>query len=85
MRGEIDLIARDGPTIVFVEVKTRADSPFGSPEESITPAKCRQIRRVAQGFILKKHIKESACRFDVLSIIFGADGRYRIKHIKNAF
>ena len=54
LRGEIDIIARDGPTIVFVEVKTRRGLGFGPPAASVTPAKQRQIRRIAQAYLARR-------------------------------
>lgn len=84
-RGEIDIIARDGDTLVFVEVKARADESFGRPEDSVTPAKQRQVRRTALGYLLKSHLGDVSCRFDVVSILFNADGGHRLVHFKDAF
>ncbi|MBE0713577.1 MAG: YraN family protein, partial [Candidatus Aminicenantes bacterium] len=69
--GEIDIVARDGTTLVFVEVKARADESFGRPEESVTPGKQRQIRKIAQGYLVQNPLGGDACRFDVISILFG--------------
>jgi putative endonuclease len=85
LRGEIDLIARDGATLVFIEVKTRQLSSFGYPEESVTQAKRRQIRRVARGYLLKQKLAEVECRFDVLTLTVDASSRWSITHMKNAF
>lgn len=85
LRGEIDIIAYDGEILVFVEVKTRKNPEFGHPEESVTPAKRKQLRRVAQGFLLRNHIQEVECRFDVLSLTFDELAGYAIKHITDAF
>ncbi len=84
-RGEIDIIAWDGPTLVFVEVKARADETFGRPEESVTPAKQRQIRKIAQGYVLENPPGDVACRFDVIAILFGEDNAYRLEHYVDAF
>jgi len=86
-RGEIDIIAYDGPTLVFVEVKTRSGEEFGLPEEAVTPAKQRQVRKIAAGYLQKNRIAESRipCRFDVLSIVRETEAVFRIRHIKNAF
>lgn len=83
-RGEIDIIAYDRKTLVFVEVKTRRSIEFGFPEESVTPAKQRQIRKIAQGFLTKNRLANIECRFDVLSLEVNEEG-YSIRHIKNAF
>lgn len=84
-RGEIDIIARDRDTLVFVEVKARADETFGRPEDSVTPAKQRQIRKIAMGYLLKNHTGDVSCRFDVISILFHDDESYRLQHFKDAF
>lgn len=86
-RGEIDIIAYDRDILVFVEVKTRRDSTLGRPEEAVTPAKQRQIRRIAQGYLMEKEMAESEipCRFDVLAVLPAADGRFAVTHYENAF
>lgn len=84
-RGEIDIIARDGSTLVFVEVKSRADESFGRPEESVTPGKQRQIRKIAQGYLVENPLGELDCRFDVISVLFGDGTDYRLEHFKDAF
>jgi putative endonuclease len=84
-RGEIDIIAYDGQTLVFLEVKTRKSRKYGPPEESVTPAKQVQIRKVAQWYLVKKGLTDVACRFDVLAITMEEDGNNQIHHIQNAF
>jgi putative endonuclease len=66
--GEIDLIARDGDEIVFVEVKARNSSEFGSPEESVTPSKLKRIAAVGQMYLRKKKINHDGFRIDVIAI-----------------
>ena len=83
--GEIDIVARDGTTLVFVEVKARADESFGRPEESVTPGKQRQIRKIAQGYLVENPLCDVACRFDVIAILFGDGGGYRLEHFVDAF
>lgn len=87
LRGEIDIIAYDGPTLVFIEVKTRSGEEFGRPEEAVNPAKQRQIRKIAAGYLAKNRIPESRtpCRFDVLSLVREAGSGFLIRHFKNAF
>jgi putative endonuclease len=85
LRGEIDIIAYDGRTLVFVEVKTRKSVMFSQPEESITPAKRKQLRKVAQGYLLRRNIQDVECRFDVLSLTFDDLEGYTVKHISDAF
>jgi putative endonuclease len=84
-RGEIDIVARDGETLVFVEVKARADESFGRPEEAVTPGKQRQIRKIALGYLVDHHPGEVDCRFDVIAILFGEGNDYRLEHFKDAF
>ncbi len=83
--GEIDVIARDGETLVFVEVKARADESYGRPEEAVTPAKQRQVRRIARGFLMAHPHPGVDCRFDVIAILFRGPGDYRLEHFVDAF
>ena len=86
LHGEIDIIARQGETIVFIEVKTRSGAGFGSPEEAVTASKQKRIRRMAEGFLMKFRIGPNVpCRFDVLSISVGKDDVPEIRHVKDAF
>jgi putative endonuclease len=84
-RGEIDIVARDGETLVFVEVKARADASHGRPEESVTLGKQRQIRRIAQGYLVTHPAPGVACRFDVIAILIQGPGDYRLEHFVDAF
>ncbi len=85
--GEIDLVMRDGPVYVFVEVKARRSHRFGAPEESITISKQRRVRRVAEGFIHALGLTDMEGRFDVVAIdyVTGRDGVPEIRHHINAF
>jgi putative endonuclease len=82
--GEIDIIARDGDTIVFIEVKTRTDISFGYPFEAVNNRKRQKLKNLALLY-LKRQGKESPVRFDVLSIFCMDDGKKDIEHIKDAF
>ena len=84
-RGEVDIIARDSRTLVFVEVKARADESHGRPEESVTPAKQKQIRRIAQGFLAANPHPGVDCRFDVIAILYRGPDDYRLEHFVDAF
>lgn len=66
--GELDLIMRDGPTLVFVEVKHRVDTRHGHPLETITATKQRRIARAA-ALYLAQHRLTCPCRFDIMAII----------------
>lgn len=82
--GEIDIIARDGDTIVFIEVKTRTDISFGYPFEAVNKRKRQKLKNLALLY-LKRQGKESPVRFDVLSISCVDNGKKDIEHIKDAF
>ncbi len=84
-RGEIDLIAYEGKTLVFVEVKTRSQGALGFPEESVDRQKQRQIRKIAEGYLALNNLDEVECRFDVVSLIFNENGTYSLSHYKDAF
>ncbi len=84
--GEIDLIAREGDVVVFVEVKSRASREFGPPQSSVTLTKQRQIVKVAGLFLQREGLPEAACRFDVVAVTFEeGGGRPEILLIRDAF
>ena len=85
LRGEIDIVARDGDTLVFVEVKMRTGGGYGRPEESVTSGKQRQIRKVAEGYLLLRRPGDVACRFDVVAIRPGEGAGYAVEHFMDAF
>lgn len=70
--GEIDVIARDGETIAFVEVKTRANLAYGRPAEAVTFRKQRRLGLAALDYLVRRGLEGSQCRFDIVSIV--ADG-----------
>ncbi len=79
--GEIDIIAKENDTYVFVEVKGRDSAAFGAPYEAVTPYKQNKIRRAAQAYLKSKHLLDRCeVRFDVLSIIGD-----EIEHLIDAF
>lgn len=82
--GEVDIVARDGDTIVFVEVKTRRDSSFGHPREAVGFRKRSQLSKVAQYFLKVKRAEHLSARFDVMEVKIDQDGP-RIELFKNAF
>jgi putative endonuclease len=85
LRGEIDIIAYDQETLVFAEVKTRTSRAFGFPEESVTPVKQEQIRKIAQIYLSRHRLENVPCRFDVLSVTISNGQRIQIRHFENAF
>jgi putative endonuclease len=82
--GEIDLVALDGPVVVFVEVKTRTHEAFGRPSEAVTPGKRSRIVRVASVFLAKSAWAERVCRFDVIEVVPVGE-RWHVTHIPDAF
>jgi putative endonuclease len=82
--GEIDIIADDGGTVCFVEVKMRCQTRYGSPEESVSRLKQRHISRAAMSFLKDRDQLESPSRFDVVSIDHSGPER-QIELIQGAF
>lgn len=82
--GEIDIIARDGQTLVFVEVKARASNRFGSPKAAVTLAKQRKISMAALDYLKRCGLTAASARFDVVAIDT-AGGHADIEVVKNAF
>ena len=82
--GEIDIIAREKDTLVFVEVKARSSRRFGSPKGAVTPAKQRKISMAALDYLKRTGQTEASARFDVVSIDTAA-GQTAIEVVKNAF
>lgn len=84
--GEIDLIMVDSDrTIVFVEVKTRANEDFGPSESAITGAKKTRMLRAARYFLASNNIEERPFRFDVVTIVLSGKEPEQIRHYENAF
>jgi len=82
--GEIDLVARHRRFLVFVEVKTRRGTMFGSPAEAVGPRKQRQIVRAARWYLNEIPKQKLQPRFDVIAIIACGDD-LRIEHLPGAF
>jgi len=81
--GQLDLVASDGPTLVFVEVKTRAGHGFGLPQEAVDARKIRKLRQLAL-YYLKQAPNRGPVRFDVIGLTVRAGRLLRVDHIKNA-
>jgi len=82
--GEIDVVARDGESLVFVEVKSRRGEGFGDPQEAVGPRKQKKISRIAQYYLKEKRLRDVRARFDVVAVRIMPGGS-RIKVIQNAF
>ncbi len=78
--GEIDIIAKQNDTYVFVEVKNRETLVFGRPSEAVNYYKQQKIRKIAQLYLLENKLLDVNCRFDVVEIIGD-----QINHIENCF
>ncbi len=83
--GEIDIIAREGEMLVFIEVKTRSGGTYGSPAAAITPRKQRQISRTAQYYLAEQDLFDTPARFDVVAVVIGNDQQLDIELIADAF
>ena len=82
--AEIDLVAADHETLVFVEVKTRSNAEFGVPAEAVDERKAARIRRAAGIYIRRNHAGQRLARFDVVAIV-GAGRACRLELLKDAF
>ena len=82
--GEIDLIARDGRTLAFIEVKTRRSQKFGPAAAAVTLAKQRHLVKASQVYLIQQRKAYEFCRFDVVTIELEAQ-KPRIELIKDAF
>ena len=83
--GELDLIMRDGDTLVFVEVKTRRDRKYADPEDAVTREKQRRMTRTARWYIEHSGWGDRPCRFDVVTVILPPDGTPQLEHFPDAF
>jgi putative endonuclease len=82
--GELDIIARDGATLVFIEVKAREGRAFGEAAEAVTPFKRRRLAQIALDYMTRHHLSNCPCRFDVVSIHFDS-GEPAIEVFQGAF
>ena len=83
--GEIDIVARDGRTVCFVEVKTRTSDAFGSPAEAVSLSKQRKLTRLARLFLKDHNLHGDPSRFDVVALLIPPAGQAQIELIRNAF
>lgn len=83
--GEIDIIALEGETIVFVEVKTRSSHATGHPAEAVTRTKQQQLSRAALAWQKQRRLLNRRSRFDVIAITWQPPQAPVIQHIRNAF
>ena len=78
--GEIDIVCRDGQTLVFVEVKTKIGHNFGEPEEMVDRRKLLQVKKMGEVYLQDKGF-DGLCRVDILAIVIGE--KYKVERIKH--
>lgn len=83
--GEIDIVARDRKTTVFVEVKTRRTNDPFDPLEAVTAGKQKKLTQLALAYLTKHGLHDSPSRFDVIAICWPENGPMQVQHVKNAF
>ena len=84
-QGEIDIIARQGECLVFVEVRTKRSREFGTPEESITSSKKEKLIALAEAYLLTLDCPPASWRIDVVAVELAPQGGVqRLEHIENA-
>jgi putative endonuclease len=83
--GEVDLIGWDGPTLAFVEVKTRTTDAAGPPELAVSHAKQKRIGKAAHDYLRRMRKKPESYRFDIVSVFWDETAGLRVRLIKNAF
>ena len=82
--GELDIVARDGHVLVFVEVRARSSCRFGTPFESVTWKKRQRLSQMAAAYLFVKRLTGVACRFDVVSVL-ERQGERTIELMRSAF
>lgn len=83
--GEIDLIMRDGETVVFVEVKTRRTRAWADPEDAVGPEKQRRMQRCASWYLRARRKESAPFRFDIVAVTLPEVGEPQIEHFESAF
>ena len=85
LRGDIDIVALDGRTVVFVEVRSKSDTAHGHPAETVGVQKQRRIAELAAAYIRRHRLEDQSVRIDVVAVTFPAAGKPVIEHYQNAF
>lgn len=83
--GEIDIVARDGETFVFVEVKTRTGLDYGMPREAVSSSKQHKIWQMATDYVQRHELFGKGCRFDVVEVRIDDFGKAEVEVIPDAF
>ncbi len=85
-RGELDVVAADGGTIVFVEVKARRTAAYGTPAEAVGPRKRRTLLALASAYLARRSLVGRPCRFDIAEVwVTPGGGIRRVEILCNAF
>lgn len=82
-RLELDLVCEDGDTLVFVEVKTRAEGSLGAPADGLTRQKRSRLLRAAQAYLSANDLWSRPCRFDLVSVLFRAGKVVQSEHVED--
>ncbi len=82
--GELDIVCKDGDTVVFVEVKARVGGSFGNPAEAVTSQKQRRLVAMAEDYLARHGIHDTPCRFDVVAVESSFTPP-KLTHYKDAF
>ena len=82
--GEVDIVARDGEETVFVEVRTKRSTAYGTPEESLTPRKQARLVKAAEQYLAERGLAGTSWRVDLVAITLQPDGPVHISHIESA-
>jgi putative endonuclease len=85
LRGDIDIVALDGRTVVFVEVRTRSTSAHGHPAETVGFVKQRRLATLVNAYIRRHRLEDQSVRIDVVAVTFDPAGRPVVEHYQNAF
>ena len=85
--GEVDIIAQDGKTLVFVEVKSRRNRAFGNPVDAVNSVKQKRLQFMARQYLSERDLRQVNVRFDIIEILWGdtAAQSVKIHHVRNAF
>ncbi|SMB93923.1 putative endonuclease [Desulfonispora thiosulfatigenes DSM 11270] len=83
--GEIDIIAKENETLVFIEVRSRNKDDFGLPQETINYKKQSKVRKVAEYFLVKNNLQNVECRFDAVGIVWNTEKKIKVMLNKDAF
>jgi putative endonuclease len=85
MRKEVDIVAMDNDSVVFIEVKGRSSKAFGSPTEAVDERKRAHLLLAANAYLKRNNLWDRSCRFDVISITVDHNKRPKVQHLTNAF